>query len=211
MSQLGGQGKLLGAEQTLGRNQVLGDKSVPWCKLYHYHPKSWQPFLKLFKISCVCRCRNSGVPCSTGMIFNPAMCRQAGRELTIWQIFCCKYLSLSLQHVIQQIFIPMVFVSDVSCATMDWNPFLNLVKTRAIADLCKFSSKVNCWPNCWEKTPSHIDVVLSQWCCTSGLVGGWREWIGWDWMDISGWGEVYRLCITEHLDGADNIERLELF
>ena len=47
----------------------------------------WQPFLKSRnKCSCVCRCRNSGVPCSTGTIFNPEMCRQV---LIIWKLFKC--------------------------------------------------------------------------------------------------------------------------
>ena len=107
MSQLGGQEELLGTKQTLGWDQVwqtilvLDVKSLfiittifSWYHPYDpLHVKSHRHHCQLFLISsnqcsCVCRCRNSGVPCSTGMIFNPEMCRQ---ELIIWK--------LHIQHV----------------------------------------------------------------------------------------------------------------
>ena len=38
--------------------------------------------------SCVCRCINSGVPCSTGMIFNSEECRQ---DFIFQKLFWCEF------------------------------------------------------------------------------------------------------------------------
>ena len=105
--------EIVGGRTNFGTKAGLGRQSFHRRKIYHYrrnfswnhptfswavetpwtivHPKSQivKSFLEKLsnKCSCVCRCRNSGVPCSTGMIFNPAMCRQAGKELTTRKIF----------------------------------------------------------------------------------------------------------------------------